>query len=400
MRILHLCKKFPYPVKDGETLAIQNLGKALHENNVELTLLAMNTFRHYYHGHEIPNDLDHYDDVITSDVDNRITLTGAVRNLFSTQSYHIQRFITEDFRQKLAGILSSASYDAVLMETLYLAPYIDTIRQYSNALILMRSHNVEHEIWERAAKNETNFLKRKYLEYLAAKLRHFEIRQLDRYDVLVSISERDLQTFRQLGYDGEGFTMPMAIDLKDYPIEEIKTADKVHFSFIGSLDWLPNQQGVKWFLDQIWQSYLRQSTSEQFHIAGRNTPEWLSRLQIKNVFVHGEVPSATEFLRNYPVTVVPLLSGSGMRVKIIEAMALGRVVITTSIGLEGIPAEDHSEVLIADTVESFVGKMKFCREHPEEVRRISSRARTFILRHYDRKTVARQLLETLEKGLV
>ncbi len=106
MEILQLCKKFPYPIKDGESIAINNLSKSLAELGASVTLLAMNTYKHYFDGAEVPSALHHYREVHRVDVDNRLKIGAAFTNLFSGRSYHIERFFSHAFDRTLARILS------------------------------------------------------------------------------------------------------------------------------------------------------------------------------------------------------------------------------------------------------------------------------------------------------
>ena len=153
MKILQLCKKFPFPLKDGESIAVNSLSKALHDEGCELTLLAMNTAKHYFRGKDMPEALSHYRGVFSVDVDNRIKLKDAFLNLFSRESYHISRFISREYGQKLGQLLRRQDFDIIQLETMYLAPYIPVIRRYTAAPIAMRAHNIEHEIWERISQH-------------------------------------------------------------------------------------------------------------------------------------------------------------------------------------------------------------------------------------------------------
>jgi len=394
MKILQLCKKFPYPLKDGESIAVNSLSKSFRDLGCEVTLLAMNTCKHYFDLQKLPSAFDHYKDIQTVDIDNRVKPFDAFLNLFSKDSYHVSRFDSEAFRLKLIRLLQTEQFDLIQLETLYLAPYIETIRKHSDAIVVMRSHNVEHEIWERISYH-TRFLPKKwYLRHLTNKLRQYEVAQLSNYDLLVAISERDMQVFKKLGYQKPGIVTPIGIDGADYHPNYLNPGGKLSLGFIGSLDWMPNQEGLQWFLDYVWPEVHRRFPDLEFHVAGRNTPDWMLQLQIPNVTFHGEVPSATEFINSHPMMVVPLLSGSGMRVKILEGMALGRTVLTTSMGLEGIHARNNREVLIADTPQAFIRAIARCYDNPMLVKQISQRARAFALQNYDNREIAINLLQT------
>ncbi len=396
MKILQLCKKFPFPLKDGEAIAVTHLSKALHQLGAELTLLAMNTKKHYFDVKQLPEDFDHYRQIHFVEVDNELKSKDAFLNLFSEESYHIARFISDDFARFLTRLLQKNTFDVIQLETLYLAPYIPIIRKYSKATIAMRAHNVEHEIWERVSENTPNFIKRWYLQHLTKKLRNFEIQQLTNYDLLVAISEKDLQTFQNFGYRGKSVVTPIGIDQRDYTPNPESYHRDISISFIGSLDWMPNKEGLQWFLDNVWGKLQQRFPKLTLHVAGRNTPDSIRHINKPNVTIHGEVPDAADFINEHSVMIVPLLSGSGMRAKILEGMALGKVVVTTSMGLEGVNAAHRKEVLVADTVEEFINCFQFCIESNGQLSKIGQSAQAFVVENYDNLSVARDLLKVYE----
>lgn len=391
MKILQLCKKFPYPLKDGEAIAITYLSKAVSQLNCEITLLAMNTTKHFFDLKTLPSSFDHYKEMHMVEVDNRVKVKDAFLNLFSGQSYHISRFISPAFDQKLKLLLQENDYDIVQLETLYLAPYVDTIRQYSKAKIVMRSHNVEHEIWKRITENTAMGAKKMYLSLLTKRLENFELEYLNKYDMMVAITKRDLDFFTRLGCNIAAHVTPIGLELGDY--QQTTAINKVpSFCFIGSLDWMPNSEGIDWILEKVWPLVLKKIPEATFHIAGRNTPESLLNANWKNVVIHGEVPSATDFINAHDVMLVPLFSGSGMRVKILEGMALGKVVLSTTLGLEGIHANHGKEVLIADNVNDFAQEIINCFEQNDRTVNIGHAAKEFIHEYYDNLSIAKRLL--------
>jgi len=394
MRILQLCKKFPYPLKDGESIAVTNLSKALNELGCEVTLLSMNTTKHYCDIEKLPADYNQYKEIHPVDLDNTVHFLDAALNLFSKESFHISRFISKEFESKLVDVLKSKTFDIVQLETPVLSDYIPIIRKNSGALVVMRSHNVEHEIWGRVAENE-KFLPRKwYLKNATSKLKNFELEHLNNYDILLAISERDLETFKKLGLKKPGIVTPIGVNMDDYDLEVEEENKDLSISFIGSLDWVPNQEGLRWFLNHVWKNLNGNDNDLILHIAGRNTPEWISNLRMDGVKVYGEIPNARKFINQHQVMVVPLFSGSGMRVKILEGMALGKTVITTTIGLEGIGAKNGLEVLIADNPEEFIQAVSLCKNDPEKCRAIGQNAKAFIQGNYDRKVIAKNLVDT------
>ncbi len=394
MRILQLCKKFPYPLKDGEAIAVTHLSKALRDLGCEITLLSMNTTKHYTEIEDLPADFDHYTAIHSTPLDNSLNPVDAFFNLFSGASYHVERFVSKAFEKKLIEVLDEGDFDIVQLETLYLAPYVETIKKHSDAQVVMRAHNVEHEIWDRISQN-TGFLPKKwYLNHLTRKLRNYEVNKLNEYDYLVALTDRDLKQFKKLGYRNGAVAAPIGIDTAHYAKCTAKEENsEFSLCFIGSLDWMPNIEGLNWFLNKVWPLVRQQTPGVSFHVAGRNTPNYLLNLSKPNVVIHGEVPDAARFVGERSAMVVPLFSGSGMRVKILEGMALGKVIITTALGMEGIDAEHKKHLLVADTPEEFAAAVKYCVENPEAVRAMGKAASHFVEERFNNKELARQLFD-------
>jgi glycosyltransferase involved in cell wall biosynthesis len=399
MKLLFLTKKFPYPLKDGESQAIHGLTKSLSELGCEVSLLAMNTSKHFFSGPGLPAAMDHYREVRTVAVDNAITPAAALSNLLRGTSYHISRFDQAGYREALIGWLREEEFDIVQLETLYLAPYLATIRRYSDAQVVMRSHNVEHEIWERCAENIRFAPKRWYLRHITRQLKDYERSQLNQYDLLLPISDRDKKHFQRLGFRGRFSVLPIGLDTRCGPptYASYRSAPDLHF--IGSLDWLPNLEGLQWFLTDVWPEVHRRCPDIQFHVAGRNMPPSIRQLRMKNVVIHGEVESSCDFVAAHSISVVPLLSGGGMRAKILEAMSLGRTVVTTTLGLEGIKARNRRDLYIADTPEQFAATIEACRRRGRRLEGIGRNAHACFHRHYDRRVLAERLLRTYAKLL-
>lgn len=399
MRLLVLTKKFPFPLRDGESLAIHGLTKSLSELGCEVSLLAMNTKKHYFGEADMPEEMRHYREIRTVDVDNSISPIDAATNLLRDRSYHISRFHREEYRRELVKWLGEESFDVVQLETLYLSPYVSTIRRHSEARVVMRSHNVEHEIWHRCAENLGFGPKRWYLRRLAKQLRDYERSQLNQYDLLLPITRRDQRHFEKLGGRGKTMVLPIGLETRCGEPTFDSYGATPHLHFIGSLDWMPNLEGLNWFLNDVWPEIHRRCPNIQFHIAGRNMPHAIRQLRMNSVIIHGEVEDSCAFISEHSISVVPLLSGGGMRAKILEAMSLGRTVIATTIGLEGIKARHRRDLFVADTPEQFADAVEDCRRRGRKLERIGRSAYAVFHRRYDRRVLAERLLGEYHKLL-
>jgi len=395
MNILQLCKKFPYPSIDGETIAITNLSKALNHWGCDVTLLALNTSKHYFDVNLLPSHYNHYKHIETVDIDNRLNPIHALRYLRTKDSYQLGRFKSAELEKKLVKLLQSHSYDAVIVESAHMAHYIGLIRHHAPEIkLIMKCHNVEHELWSRIAANTRFAPKRWYLEKEAKMMKEVEIQSTNSVDGVIFLSERDKRIFESQGFDNRNIINPssLQLDLYDRPTKP-KDLRKFSIGFIGSLDWIPNVEGLKWFLDNVWPLVRKKLPYAEFHVAGRNPGNDFYSQESRKVFIHGEVRSAIDFMSDHDVLVVPLLSGSGIRIKILEALALGRTVITTSLGVEGIDAKHGEHLLIADDATAFAKNLQFCAMDEELHTKLSENGKAFIRKNYDVLSQTRSLLK-------
>ena len=391
MRVLQLCNKPPFPAVDGGCIAIKNISLGLLSADIDLKILTISTSKHPFDEKDYPDDFIKKTKIEGVFVDTRINVIDAFSALVTSDSYNVSRFFSTDFDMKLRQTLQKKKFDCIHLESLFMTPYLDTIRKFSKAKVVMRSHNLEHLIWERLANLEKKSAKRIYLKHLSKKLKKFEEKVLNEVDGIAAISFDDSIRYERLKCNVPLITIPFGIDLDQYPIEKKKKSNGIEFFHIGSMNWNPNVEGVNWFLDEIYPKVL--SKDFKLHLAGREMPTYLSNMASKNLEVHGEVNSANEFINAYDVMVVPLLSGSGMRIKIIEAMALGKTVVTTRVGVEGIDAKHGENILVAKTAQEFVEIIKDLIANPKMVEKIGKNARKLVEKKYDNASIINKLTE-------
>ena len=182
-------------------------------------------------------------------------------------------------------------------------------------------------------------------------MKKFELENITKADLLIPVSETDMQVFKQQGCHTPYHTFPIGYDLG--ALRSTKGEEENAVCFIGSLDWQPNREGVEWFLKNVWLKVIEQIPDSKFYLSGRNFPDEIKNLKVQGLVVVGEVEDARQFVSSKSISIVPLFAGSGMRVKIIEAMALGRAIISTTIGAESIEYTNEKNILIADEEATF-----------------------------------------------
>ncbi len=396
MRILQITNKFPYPPKDGGAIATFNLTRDFSELNHSVTVLAINTPKHYFNIKELPQKIQKLADFHTVYIDTSISVVKAIFNLLlSSKPYIAVRFMSNKFKNYLVYLLKHNEYDVIQLEGLYLCPYLTTIRAFSKAMVSFRAHNIEHEIWQRTADQEKNILKRLYFKILASRLKEFELSYINKYDVILPITSRDANHFEKLGNFKPFHVTPTGVNVNQSPSNTI--VETLSIFHLGGLDWKPNQEGLIWFVNKVLPRVVRKYPDTKFYIGGRNSPDWLGKkLEHPNVLYLGEITDATNFIKSKAIMIVPLFAGSGMRIKIVEGMALGKTIITTSIGEEGIGAVHKENILIADDQDQFFSNIDLCFSKPEMSKRIGHNAATFAKDNFDSKSITQGLLSFYE----
>jgi len=391
MKILLLCNKPPYPASEGGPMAMNSIITGLLEAGHQVKILAVNSEKYHVRESDIPEDYKRKTGIELIDVDLSIKPLAAFLNLFTRKSYHVERFVSEAFKSRLAEVLEKEQFDVVQLEVLYMAPYVETIRRHSKAMVVLRAHNVEHKIWERVAKETRFFVKRWYINHLAKTLKDYELSALETVDGVAAITRKDAALFRKY-CSKPVIDIPFGVYPEQFtPKYEIEGKPK--FYHIGSMNWMPNVEGIRWFIDEVLPKTVEKVPDFVYHLAGRSMPEWLTALKNPHVDVIGEVPDAKEFVANHDVAIVPLLSGSGIRIKIIESMALGKTVITTRVGAEGILYDEDVNIIIAENKAKMVEAIRSLNENPEAAVRIGQAARRLVEETYDnRKIIARLLM--------
>jgi len=401
MNVLVVCNKFPFPPTDGGQIATFAMIRGMAEQGHSVTVAAINTKKHFYDVSKLPDSIRTLADFRTMFCNTDVTLWGTFTNFFfSRLPYTATRFIFNEFSDLLRTIFTEKQFDVVQLEGLYMCAYIPLIRECSRAKIAYRAHNVEFEIWERLADETKNIAKRLYLKNLSKRVKRFELTMLNQYDYLIPITQRDCETYNQLGNTKPQFVAPTGIFVDDLPQCNFSQEKNVSLFHIGALDWTPNQQGLQWFITNCWLKIRQQNPDIQLFVAGRNAPQWfVEQLSVDGVVYVGEVPDAYEFMSQHTIMIVPLLAGGGMRIKILEGLSYGKVIVSTSIGAEGIPAENGREICIANSAEAFVGAIQVLAKNTEMCTDIAQNAVTFARRKFDNEEIVKQLSDFYVKLL-
>lgn len=350
---LFLTAKLPYPPEDGGRIAAWNLARCLRHNGYDLDLAC-------FVGS--PDLVTRYETELKQVFRSISTTTREVarqypvdlaRALLTGESYFVRKFRSRRLERRLEVLLTSNVYDVTLVESVFSAVYLPMLRRYSSAgRIVLRLQNVEYEIFERLAMREPRGLYRYLLRRESRKFRRFELDAIRSTDDVRAISARDAALLaEQCGKPVR--VLDAVIDTDLYRPGRIQEVEEHSIVSIGDYAWLPNQNGVLWFHRQVWPSVAERFPTARWYIVGRNPPASVRRLASDRIVVTGRVENDTDYFRRAHLFVVPLLEGSGVRIKILLALAMGKRVLSTTIGAEGIAfpgllVHDSADVWIAE----------------------------------------------------
>jgi hypothetical protein len=289
--------------------------------------------------------------------------------------------------KELESMFADRHVDIVQCESLFTAWYGAALKDKLSASVrpkfVLRAHNVEHRIMERLAREPgRSRMERMYRAHLARRTQSFEIAVARHMDAIATLTEEDASWFRSVAPAVHTRSIPPGVEIPDVMLVQRETIPET-FCILASMEWAPNVEGTLWFAREVLPKIRASRPNAELHIAGRNPGTEITELgALPGVTVHGEVDDALEFRSRYAVSIVPLFSGSGLRVKILEAMAMGRPVVSTTVGAEGIPAVAGEHIVIADDAHSFAAACTSLLQSPDTAAKIAQRGRELVQEQY------------------
>jgi sugar transferase (PEP-CTERM/EpsH1 system associated) len=294
--------------------------------------------------------------------------------LLSPLPYTVWKYRSDAMQRRIHTRLTSSGYDLLLCD--FLQPSVNCIDETFTPKILFQ-HNVEAVIRQRQVRHVSNPVTRAYVQLEARKLRRFEQRAAEVFDRCIMVSDDDCQTMEAQYGVTSTTAVPTGVDIDYFTPGQEGAAPEI--VFVGSMDWLANQDAVAYFLAEILPR-IRRQVPATFSIVGRNPPEAMRRqaARVPDVHVTGTVEDVRPYVARAQLYVVPLRIGGGTRIKIFEAMAMKKAILSTSIGAEGLPVTHGEDLLIADQPEVFAEQAIRLLREPALRQRLGDAARTLV----------------------
>jgi sugar transferase (PEP-CTERM/EpsH1 system associated) len=326
----------------------------------------------------------------------------AARYVLDAAPYGVAKYRSAAFRQCVERELRSGRFDLIVCD--FLVPSINLPQELPCPAILF-THNVEAEIWRRHAETAANPLSRALLAQQWRRMLRFEEAALSRFDLVLAVSAADQATFARLypaALRRPIHVVQTGVDTNYFSPEpgaqngEVPKADAPHLVFTGSMDWLPNEDGMLHFVKEILPHVRARVPHVTLSIVGRAPTPAVQRLAgHAGIEVTGRVEDVRPHVARGMVYVVPLRIGGGTRLKIFEAMAMGKAVVSTSVGAEGLPVTDGRDIVIADDPRRFAAAVVSLLGDSEARRRLESAARRLVVERYDWSAVAQDFEDAI-----
>ena len=394
MNVLIVDEEIPWPLNTGKKIRTYNLVKRLQEKH-SITFLC-------YGNSE--NRLPDCPNVTLATLPSPILEQKGLRfkwslfaNIFSPRPYIVDRHHSKKMTDQVNDLVNNHHFDLVHCEW---TPYTANIRYIIGKLpAILSAHNVEAQIWERYFRTETNPIKKLYIYLQWRKLASYEAAAGKLYSVVTTVSEPDRKIFSEEYSCNNTIVVPNGVDECFFaPVQmDVKPCSMV---FTGSMDWRPNQDGVRYFIKEVFPLIRQQIPEASFTIVGRKPPQWLINLaeQVHGVTITGTVDDVRPYIADSALYIVPLRVGGGSRLKILEAFSMGKVVLSTTVGAEGLSVENGKHILLRDGPREMADAACAVLSSPNEYKIYGKSGRQLIEQQYTWDAIAKVMAKVWESA--
>ena len=385
MKILQLSPQVPLPLDTGGRIGIYGILKHVAERGNEVYFAA---YRKNYDQKLAEVTLQKFCQpfIINASTENKVF--PALLNLFSAVPYNISKFRTKELESFLIVFFKNHKVDIVHVDHLHLGWTVDLIKNITDVPVVLREHNLELKIMQRFSEQQRNVFLKVYSRIQYKKFVVYEPAMAEKFDKCIMVSEEDERALLSMNPKVKTASIPVGVGKGLLSIHKRNTIPFSMFH-LGSISWLPNLDGLIWYLDEVFPRIISKLPNVRLYIYGTGTEKLKTASSLdKNIVKVGYVKDIWSEIFNKQLAIVPLRIGSGIRVKIIEMLATGQNIITTSIGREGISVSDGKEVLIADTAAEFVDKTVMYFNNYYDSKKMSSEAKKNVMENYTWEKIA------------
>ncbi len=388
MNVLILSHKPPFPIIDGGCYAMTQFLKNISsiETIEQIEYFSIHTHKHPF----ITEDFPEIKNVnfSSSFVDTKIYFIDALISIIKKKSYNILRFYSKSVKRELEQLCKMMNFDIVIFEGLFTTIYQKDIQGFSNAKFVYRAHNIEHKIWQQLANKERNSIKKYFLKLLAKNLKTKELELINSVDFILPLSSKDELDIKNIN-NNPSFHIPVSIDNQKQKID----FSSVSLCFIGSFNWIPNREGIVWFIKNIFPRIKENYPEISINIAGIESEKIIELKGIDGVNVKGFVKNSSDFLLENGIFIAPLISGSGVKIKVLEALSLGMPCVLTEIAAEGLDLP--TSIDISKTADDFTNNLLQLINNESDRKQRGADSYSFVTSKFSYKKISSDLKKCL-----
>ncbi|MCO5251425.1 MAG: glycosyltransferase family 4 protein [Candidatus Kapabacteria bacterium] len=395
MRVLQLSPQFVFPADDGGKISIYNTTRTLKSLGCDVTFVTFSR-------NPIPqNHLEHfkkYADVHVIEYSTRNTPIRIIKSLLDTYPIYLRKHINDYLKENLSKIVSEKQYDVIHAEHSSMAPLALYLKNLLKIPAFLRLQNIEHRIWERYGEFLNPFDPKKYYVARQAKLlKSQEAKMFPQFDMCFTITNEDKKLAESIAPSGNYMTIYPGVDFEKFTPNSTIERKVNEFVHIAYFRWIHNVNAITWLIDEVMPEVVSSHPEVKFNIIGKGTPKQYENRTINRSEFLGYVEDINQYMNRASFFVAPLFVGSGIRIKILEALAMELPVIATSVAAEGIPGTKENGIIIADNKSDFVAAIRHLLDKPDEARRLGVAGRKFAEENFDWEHNISKIFEIYKK---
>jgi sugar transferase (PEP-CTERM/EpsH1 system associated) len=392
LRVLQFAPRVPWPLDTGAKLRNYHLARVL-SGRARIALLSF-----YEQAQNTMDLLEVYERIVKVPRDKAYSFRKILRGAIGRTPLPVLNYTSEQMKQTLARIVDENDFDIVQVESIHLMNYLPAVRAArSRPVVVCDWHNIESDLMSQYAAREPNLARKSYARRTARLMNQFEQRALGEFDAHIAVSDGDAERMRERNPAARIFVIENGVDTAYYADEQNQPKTKNRVLFVGSMDYHANIDAAVEFARDVWPAVHERKPELIFTIVGRDPTSAVRHLaSIDGVEVTGSVEDVRPYYREAIAAVVPLKVGGGSRLKILEAMAAGVTVVSTTRGAEGLHVGDGENILLADSNEEFTEAIVKLIENPNLSGEISAHGRALAADRYDWSKIGRALFDSYQ----
>ena len=341
--ILIITNKQVFPATDGGALAMKKLASILDKKKYSINMICISKNNKSLDILKTSSLISKTFKQIVFQKNMKFNLINFIISIIKNTSYQASRFYDHQIQKYIQDSIDTRKYKIIIFESIFACIYLEKLDIPNDTKTIFRAHNIEHKIWLDLA--NSNCFKKLLYRLLASQIKKMELSIPKSINYILTLSLNDEKFFHEL-FPKKTYNLPVHFTIKNHKTQKIKNS----IFHLGAMDWKPNAEGVKWFLNQV-APLINQKT--RIYIAGKGMGSKYNIYKKDNILIEGEIKDANDYIANKEILFVPIFSGSGIRIKILEAMSMGIPVISTKHGAVGIPYVNGHNIMIANTAQDF-----------------------------------------------